>query len=179
VARPKKKYTDAVLRERHERALAKRRENAARKKTLAMAAKAAEGQADFDALIAAEKARQSEAQALSDKRRNGGLASPKVTAKARDDLALAFELMGGVPALVVWGRANPTEFYRIWSRLIPKPVEDASHALPLETLLEKLASREALSVREAAIQVGEELLEEGRLAAEAEDVAAATKFTIN
>lgn len=177
--RPKKVYTAKELRERHERALAKRRENAARKRTLAMAAKAAEGQADFEALVAAEKARQEEAQKAGDKRRNGGLASPKVTSKARDDLALAFDLMGGVPALVVWGRANPTEFYRIWSRLIPKPVEDASQPLPLETLLEKLASREAMSVREAAIEVGEELLEEGRKKAEAEDAEAAKRYLIN
>ena len=177
MARPKKKYSSAELQERHERALAKRRENAARKKTLAMAAKAAEGQADFNQLVEAEKARQDEFQRLSDKRKNAGAQSPKIMTKARDDLALAFELMGGVPALVVWGRGNPTEFYRIWSRLIPKPVEDASQALPLETLLEKLASREAMSVRDAAIEVGEELLEEGRLAAEAEDRAA--KITIN
>lgn len=133
-----------------------------------MASEAAEGQADFVALVEAEKERQatSQQQKIAAK---GGAQSPKVTVKARDDLALAFDLMGGVPALVVWGRANPTEFYRIWARLIPREAAEPSQAMPLETLLEKLATREEMSVGEAAIEIGVELLEEGRKQARLED----------
>lgn len=32
----------------------------------------------------------------------------------------AFEELGGVPRLVAWGDVNPTEFYKILSKLIPQ-----------------------------------------------------------
>lgn len=168
MARPKKIITDPVKRKKHEEALARRRAKHRENRTLEMAARAAEGQADFAALVEAEKARMDSSQQATAARK-GGAASPKVMTKARDDLAMAFDLMGGVPALVVWGRQNPTEFYRLWSKLIPRPVEEASSAMPLESLLEKLATKEEMSVREAAISVGEDLLEEGRKLAAIED----------
>jgi len=36
-------------------------------------------------------------------------------------LHAAFELRGGVPGLLLWSQANPGEFYKIWSKLIPEP----------------------------------------------------------
>lgn len=84
--------------------------------------------------------------------------TPKKMADARQSLADAFELMGGVPGLVRWGKRNPTEFYRIWARLIPKEAADATGALPLESLLDKLAARSEQSVLEAAEAIGEEAL---------------------
>jgi hypothetical protein len=44
----------------------------------------------------------------------------KQTATVRQALHNAFDELGGVAALVEWGRANPTEFYRIWSKMLPK-----------------------------------------------------------
>ncbi len=32
----------------------------------------------------------------------------------------AFQLIGGTPRLAIWADENPTEFYRIYSRLIPQ-----------------------------------------------------------
>ena len=32
----------------------------------------------------------------------------------------AFTLIGGVPRLALWADENPTEFYRIYSKLMPK-----------------------------------------------------------
>lgn len=32
----------------------------------------------------------------------------------------AFELIGGVPRLAYWADANPTEFYRLYSKTIPQ-----------------------------------------------------------
>src|SRR6266496_2386030 len=43
----------------------------------------------------------------------------KATAATREALQKAFDDLGGVPALVKWGKANPDEFYRLWGRLIP------------------------------------------------------------
>lgn len=165
--RPKKIFANPKAQKAHEESLRKRRERHREKQTIKMASQAAEGEADFAALVEAEKQRQETLQQT--KSRKGGEASPKVITQARDDMAMAFDLMGGVPALVVWGRANPTEFYRIWARLIPRPAEAASTALPLESLLEKLATKAEMSVRDAAQEVGYELIEQGRKQAELED----------
>jgi hypothetical protein len=123
-----------------------------------MASQAAEGQADFQALVEAEKVRMGKDESQTAK----GKISPRAVTAARDNLSKAFDFMGGVPALVVWGRANPTEFYRIWARLIPKESAESTQALPLETLLSKLASREEMSVGQAAYEIGMETLESAR-----------------
>lgn len=46
----------------------------------------------------------------------------KTTQSIRDALTTAFDKLGGVPSLVKWGRANETEFYRLWGRLAPQEV---------------------------------------------------------
>lgn len=43
----------------------------------------------------------------------------KVTTSVKQALIEAFDLMGGIPSLVRWGRQNPTDFYKLWSRLLP------------------------------------------------------------
>jgi hypothetical protein len=142
-----------------------------------MASKAAEGEQDFEALVEAERKRQ-ETKSQTNARKAGSK-SPKIMSQARSDLAQAFEIMGGVPALVVWGRANPTDFYRIWAKLIPTNAKEETAALPLETLLEKLASKEEKTVAQAALEIGEEVIAKGKKAAEAEDAAKIDPKLIN
>jgi hypothetical protein len=38
----------------------------------------------------------------------------------------AFELIGGVPRLVMWADQNPTEFFKLYARLLPggPPIDD-------------------------------------------------------
>ena len=43
----------------------------------------------------------------------------RVTRSVKEALVEAFDKLGGVPALVRWGRANPTDFYKLWLRLLP------------------------------------------------------------
>jgi hypothetical protein len=43
----------------------------------------------------------------------------KTTASATAALTQAFDEMGGVPALVEWGRSDPAAFYRLWGRMVP------------------------------------------------------------
>lgn len=150
-----KEFKTKTERERHARALERRRARHHEKRTIAMASQAAEGDANFEALLEAERVRMAEThqQKIATK---GGSTPPKVTTQARDNLAMAFDLMGGVPALVVWGRKNTTEFYRLWARLIPREAAETSQTLPLEDLLSKLASREHMSVAEAAMDIGHE-----------------------
>lgn len=47
----------------------------------------------------------------------------KTSASVKAALAQAFDEGGGVPALVKWMKDNRTEFYKIWSRLLPTEVK--------------------------------------------------------
>lgn len=54
-------------------------------------------------------------------RRKGSL--NKTTQGVKQALEMAFEQMGGVPTLLTWAKAEPTEFYKLWGKLIPKDLE--------------------------------------------------------
>jgi hypothetical protein len=43
----------------------------------------------------------------------------KTTASAREAFQLAFDGLGGFQALRDWAKKNPTEFFKLYSRLIP------------------------------------------------------------
>ena len=47
----------------------------------------------------------------------------KTTVKVREAMELAFEGIGGVPALVEWAQKNQTEFYKLFAKLLPVQVE--------------------------------------------------------
>lgn len=60
-------------------------------------------------------------------RGNAGKGRPKgslnkTTASVKAALCEAFEKRGGVPALLRWANDEPSEFYRLWGRLIPVEV---------------------------------------------------------
>lgn len=46
----------------------------------------------------------------------------KLTANAREAFQMAFDAVGGGRALSVWAAENPTEFYKLFARLIPTEV---------------------------------------------------------
>ena len=47
----------------------------------------------------------------------------KTTAKVKEAMELAFEGIGGVPALIEWAEDNKTEFYKLFAKLLPVQVE--------------------------------------------------------
>jgi hypothetical protein len=47
----------------------------------------------------------------------------KTTAAVKESLMAAFDGMGGVEALIEWGKANPAPFYQIWARLLPQELK--------------------------------------------------------
>ena len=53
-------------------------------------------------------------------------AKTKVTASMREAFKQAFDLRGGVPALMEWADKNPDAFYALAARLIPVEVEATS-----------------------------------------------------
>lgn len=92
--------------------------------------------------------------------------------QARQNLVEAFEGIGGVPQLIKWGKANLTEFYRIWSRLVPKEAAEEQNS-SLETLLAMLAARGDQPVATAAYEIGVDKMRQGQAGADAEDAALA------
>lgn len=46
----------------------------------------------------------------------------KTTATVKAALEQAFEKMGGVDNLVEWAKSEPTEFYKLYSKLLPLQV---------------------------------------------------------
>ena len=106
-----------------------------------------------------------------------GSKSPKVNISAKAKLSEAFDMMGGVPGLVRWGKKNPTEFYRIWGKLIGREEESATKNMPLEDLLAKLSERAEMSVLEAAQEIGEEALNTARDSVNLEDAMLAFKLS--
>lgn len=45
-----------------------------------------------------------------------------MTTRVKEALAAAFEGLGGVPALIKWAKAEPGEFYKLWTKLLPMEV---------------------------------------------------------
>lgn len=59
----------------------------------------------------------------------------KVTVEAKRALELAFQGIGGVEALTEWAKGNPTEFYRLWAKLVPQRVTaEVEHLTPEEKM---------------------------------------------
>jgi len=46
----------------------------------------------------------------------------KTTASVKEALIKAFDDLGGVDSLVVWGSDNPTQFYQLWAKILPQEV---------------------------------------------------------
>lgn len=49
----------------------------------------------------------------------------KTTAEVKSALVAAFGELGGVPSLVEWGKKFPTEFYKLWAKLLPTEIKNA------------------------------------------------------
>jgi len=58
----------------------------------------------------------------------------KLTQSARQAFELAFERLGGTEGLTTWGKKNPTDFYKIYGRLIPTDVTTDNN--PIKLLIE-------------------------------------------
>jgi hypothetical protein len=88
-------------------------------------------------------------------RRGPGKRPEKTGVTAKEQLAEAFARMGGVAGMVRWAKKNPTEFYRLWARLVPKEENVNVSQLGVEDMLAELDAQaggdaETLAVVEAA-----------------------------
>jgi hypothetical protein len=47
----------------------------------------------------------------------------KNTTAVKEALQAAFEGIGGVPRLIAWAQEEPTEFYKLWSKILPQEIK--------------------------------------------------------
>ncbi len=62
----------------------------------------------------------------------------KVTATAREAFTLAFQGIGGTPTLEIWAKANPTEFFKLYARLIPQEHVGEGGSGPIATVVKHI-----------------------------------------
>lgn len=60
----------------------------------------------------------------------------KLTRSAKEAFAHAFDSVGGAPALAQWANENPTEFYKLYARLIPAELEASVKGLIVKVVRE-------------------------------------------
>jgi hypothetical protein len=65
-------------------------------------------------------------------------ATNKLTKSAREAFALAFDGIGGAPALIAWAKNNPTEFFKLYARLIPVEHVGAGGEGPIATVVKHI-----------------------------------------
>jgi hypothetical protein len=63
----------------------------------------------------------------------------KVTAIFKDAVRIVYEDIGGNTAFAAWAKENPTEFYRIASRLIP--TEMATQGTSINVIINRFPSQ--------------------------------------
>lgn len=52
----------------------------------------------------------------------------KTTTEVKAALIEAFDELGGVDALAKWGAENPTEFYKLWVKILPTQSSDSDES---------------------------------------------------
>jgi len=62
-------------------------------------------------------------------------AKNKFTASAKEAFQIAFDELGGAKELALWAKNNQTEFYKLFSKLIPIDVTSGNKALETGILL--------------------------------------------
>ncbi|MCY1394487.1 hypothetical protein D3C76_497980 [compost metagenome] len=66
----------------------------------------------------------------------------KATKEVKEALTEAFDKLGGVAALVRWGKDEPGEFYKLWARMLPHEIKQGPpQEDPLSLLLQQISGR--------------------------------------
>lgn len=66
----------------------------------------------------------------------------KATTRVKDALIEAFDNLGGVDALVEFGRENPGEFYKLWVKVLPSQINDKGPTEPVEVIIKRATKPE-------------------------------------
>jgi hypothetical protein len=72
-------------------------------------------------------------------KKNRGERGPgKVTAAAKDNVLAVFNRLGGTHAMAKWAKANQTDFYRLYGKLIPQQIDMEITEKPKDVSMEPL-----------------------------------------
>lgn len=71
----------------------------------------------------------------------------KTTVAIKEALMAAFEGVGGVAALIEWGKANPTPFYQTWVKLLPSEI---NAKLEIENVTAEERNSRVIAILDAA-----------------------------
>lgn len=74
----------------------------------------------------------------------------KLTTVFKEAVMIAYQGIGGDTAFTAWAGANPTEFYKIASRLIPQEVAVQGQMRPL--VIDLVTSQDVAKQREATAE---------------------------
>jgi hypothetical protein len=65
----------------------------------------------------------------------------RLTSAFREAVLFVYDGLGGHPAFLEWARENPSEYYRIASRLIPGEMRDDGGGKHVTVIIDRLADR--------------------------------------
>lgn len=54
------------------------------------------------------------------------------TTAVKEALSLAFEGIGGTPKLIAWANEQPTEFFKLWAKMLPQELIAKVAVIPAE-----------------------------------------------
>jgi hypothetical protein len=60
----------------------------------------------------------------------------RTTVAVKEALLMAFDGIGGVSALTSWAKANQSEFYRLYAKLLPREINVDANTVVRRALLE-------------------------------------------
>jgi hypothetical protein len=65
----------------------------------------------------------------------------KLGLEAKEAIALAFQGIGGVPALIVWAAAHREAFYKLYAKLIPVELRGSASDGAIQVVISPIESR--------------------------------------
>ncbi|MGV8856745.1 MAG: hypothetical protein ACOH2L_19175 [Devosia sp.] len=66
----------------------------------------------------------------------------KITTTVKRSIEATYSGIGGLDAFIAWARENPTEFYRLWAKMLPLQVQaDLKHSGAVTIIVETGISR--------------------------------------
>lgn len=80
-------------------------------------------------------------QVLNQLAKNPGIPAFARTRNVKEQFQHAFELIGGIPRLAMWAHENPSQFYSLYSKMIPQSLS-AKHDGTLRVQLSWLDGRD-------------------------------------
>jgi len=81
----------------------------------------------------------------------GAVSGRRITQQVREGLLAVFEALGGEVALLTWAKENPSQFFGMWSKAVPRESESANRAQGITVVVSSAAEIARRPVIEAEV----------------------------